>query len=100
MEKYLTYAEIYDYTAESYGINASIGGFIKRIIDENKYGQCVLDVAKVLEDMNVMMHRYSTDGDPFIACRPISYEPVKTIMEHHLNKRVEYIRQLDSTRAN
>lgn len=100
MEKYLTYHEVYDYTAECYGINASIGGFVKKIIDENKYGQCMIDVANVLEDMNVMMHRYSVDGDLSIASRPITNKPVKAIMELYLNKRTEHIRQLDGTRAN
>ena len=100
MEKYLTYHEVYDYTAECYGINASIGGFVKKIIDENKDGQCMIDVAKILEDMNVMMHRYSVDGDLSIASRPITNKPVKAIMELYLNKRTEHIRQLDGTRAN
>lgn len=95
----MSYYEVSDFVAECYGINAAIGGFTKRIIDENKDGQCMIDVAKILEDMNVMMHRYSTDGDSSIAKNPITHKSVQVIMEFYLNKRIEQIQQLDNARA-
>ncbi len=93
MENCLTLSEVMDYTAECSGINREIGDFVKHLIDTDEYGQCMFDVAKVLDDMNVMMHRRSTDGDSSIASRPICYEPVETIMNAYLISRAESVRQ-------
>lgn len=100
MENTLSLYEVMDYTAECYGLNKALGGFVKHIIDENKNGQCMFDVAKVLDDMTTMMYRHSTDGDPAIADRTIHYEAVKVIMDSYLVQRADYLRQLDSARLN
>lgn len=88
--KKLDFYTIYDRVAEGAYINRVLGSYAKRLIDENQSGQCMFDVALMLDDVETMMHRYAIDGDTEKASRKIHFPMVEGIMTHYLDALISH----------
>ena len=81
----LDYYTLSDKACESIYINRVLGAFAKKLIDEDKYGQCIFEIALMLDDLETMMNRLAIDGNAEKANRKIHFPVVEDIMKEYMN---------------